>query len=180
VVTRGFLGMTVACARCHDHKYDPIPQTDYYSLAGVFYNTIYEEYPNAPSKVVAEYKKLEEDLDREQKLMQEADAGLTNDLSRALAYQVSNYMQAAWEIAGPQKKKIEQVVETRKLDFELRRPLGEVLAKPTTKYKNKEDWQALMKQPASTMQKPKSWPIASRKKSSKRCSSAMSSRKRTR
>ena len=51
-VTRGFLGLTVACARCHNHKYDPIPQTDYYSLAGVFYNTIYEEYPAAPEKVV--------------------------------------------------------------------------------------------------------------------------------
>ncbi|MBC7853524.1 MAG: PSD1 domain-containing protein [Pirellulaceae bacterium] len=35
-VTRGFLGMTVACARCHDHKYDPIPTADYYSLYGVF------------------------------------------------------------------------------------------------------------------------------------------------
>src|SRR5262249_55452176 len=49
-VTRGFLGLTVACARCHNHKYDPIPQTDYYSLAGIFYNTIYEEYPLAPKK----------------------------------------------------------------------------------------------------------------------------------
>ena len=48
VVTRGFLGMTVACARCHDHKYDPIPQTDYYSLAGVFLNTDYDEYPLVP------------------------------------------------------------------------------------------------------------------------------------
>ena len=47
VVTRGFLGLTVACARCHDHKYDPIPQTDYYSLAGVFLNTMYHEYPLA-------------------------------------------------------------------------------------------------------------------------------------
>src|SRR5439155_5026003 len=36
VVTRGFLGLTVACARCHDHKFDPIPQADYYSLYGVF------------------------------------------------------------------------------------------------------------------------------------------------
>ncbi|MCS7465838.1 PSD1 and planctomycete cytochrome C domain-containing protein [Stieleria sp. ICT_E10.1] len=36
VVTRGFLGMSVACARCHDHKYDAIPTADYYSLYGVF------------------------------------------------------------------------------------------------------------------------------------------------
>jgi hypothetical protein len=35
-VTRGFLGLTVACARCHDHKYDAIPTADYYSLYGVF------------------------------------------------------------------------------------------------------------------------------------------------
>ena len=36
VVTRGFMGLTVTCARCHDHKYDPIPTADYYSLYGVF------------------------------------------------------------------------------------------------------------------------------------------------
>ena len=36
VVSRGFLGLTVSCARCHDHKFDPVPTADYYSLYGVF------------------------------------------------------------------------------------------------------------------------------------------------
>ncbi len=39
VVARGLQGLTVACARCHDHKYDPIPTEDYYALAGVFAGT---------------------------------------------------------------------------------------------------------------------------------------------
>lgn len=37
--TRAFLATTVACARCHDHKFDPIPQEDYYALAGIFRST---------------------------------------------------------------------------------------------------------------------------------------------
>src|SRR5207244_3881383 len=41
VVTRGTMALTVACARCHDHKFDPIPTADYYSLYGVF-NSSYE------------------------------------------------------------------------------------------------------------------------------------------
>jgi hypothetical protein len=36
VVSRGLLGLTVGCARCHDHKFDPVPQADYYGLYGVF------------------------------------------------------------------------------------------------------------------------------------------------
>jgi hypothetical protein len=38
-IGRGLLGMTVACARCHDHKFDPIPTADYYALAGIFRST---------------------------------------------------------------------------------------------------------------------------------------------
>ncbi len=39
VVARGLMGMTLTCARCHDHKYDPVTQADYYALFGVFLNT---------------------------------------------------------------------------------------------------------------------------------------------
>ncbi len=39
-VTRGFLALTVACARCHDHKFDAVPTADYYSLYGVFASTV--------------------------------------------------------------------------------------------------------------------------------------------
>jgi mono/diheme cytochrome c family protein len=39
-VTRATMALTVSCARCHDHKYDPIPTTDYYALAGIFTSTV--------------------------------------------------------------------------------------------------------------------------------------------
>ncbi len=39
VVSRALLGLTVSCARCHDHKFDPIPARDYYALAGIFRST---------------------------------------------------------------------------------------------------------------------------------------------
>jgi hypothetical protein len=47
VVCRGTMALTVGCARCHDHKFDPIPTRDYYSLYGVFASTV--EPKNAPS-----------------------------------------------------------------------------------------------------------------------------------
>lgn len=47
VVGRGLMGLTVACARCHDHKYDPVSMADYYSLYGVFLNS--EEPGGEPS-----------------------------------------------------------------------------------------------------------------------------------
>lgn len=53
-VTRGLLGLTVACARCHDHKYDPISTADYYALAGVFAST---EMFNRPLTDEVEQKK---------------------------------------------------------------------------------------------------------------------------
>src|SRR5579863_124129 len=39
VVGRAFLGLSLACARCHDHKFDPISTRDYYALAGIFFSS---------------------------------------------------------------------------------------------------------------------------------------------
>ena len=39
VISRGVMGLSVACARCHDHKFDPVPMRDYYALAGLFTST---------------------------------------------------------------------------------------------------------------------------------------------
>jgi hypothetical protein len=61
-LTRGFLGLTVACARCHDHKYDPISTDDYYGLVGVFASTEYVEEPLVSAEEVeAADKALSED-----------------------------------------------------------------------------------------------------------------------
>ena len=62
VISRGFLGLTVACARCHDHKYDPIPTRDYYALGGVLTSTEYREEPLAPAETVAAYDKADKHI----------------------------------------------------------------------------------------------------------------------
>jgi hypothetical protein len=61
---RGFLGLTVACARCHDHKFDPIGQEDYYALAGIFASTAYKEYPQAPADVVRSFDEAQAKVDK--------------------------------------------------------------------------------------------------------------------
>jgi hypothetical protein len=144
VVTRGFLGLTVACARCHDHKYDPIPQTDYYALGGVFLNTAYHEYPLVPKVILDKYTKIEEEVEEKQKVLTEMQNNLSASLSESLAFQTSNYVQGVYEVVG-QKKEIEQVVETRKLDYELLERWITYMGKTTDKYHDKEAFQAFLK-----------------------------------
>lgn len=55
ILSRGLLGVTGSCARCHDHKFDPIPQQDYYSLAGIFNNSSKHNVPLAPDEAVEQF-----------------------------------------------------------------------------------------------------------------------------
>jgi hypothetical protein len=71
VVTKGFLGLTVSCARCHDHKFDPIPTKDYYSLHGIFASsaepTVEPYVQKTPSTdEYRDYYKQRSELDRKQ------------------------------------------------------------------------------------------------------------------
>src|ERR1017187_4532241 len=61
-LTRGLLGLTVACARCHDHKYDPIPTRDYYSLAAAYNGSNLTVTPLADAKTVEQFRTWEKQV----------------------------------------------------------------------------------------------------------------------
>jgi hypothetical protein len=64
VVGRGLMGLTLSCARCHDHKFDPVPTKDYYSLYGVFASSVEPEVPPlfAEPEQSLSYLEFEEEL----------------------------------------------------------------------------------------------------------------------
>jgi hypothetical protein len=68
-LSRGFMAITVACARCHDHKFDPIPHKDYYSLAGVFNNSAINQFPLVDDAIVKAYRDGQKAIGDQQKLI---------------------------------------------------------------------------------------------------------------
>jgi hypothetical protein len=101
VVSRAFLGLTVACARCHDHKFDPISTEDYYSLAGIFFSSHILQDPGpktngppmlriplVPQAEVDKRKHIEERiaaLEKKVKEIGEQERAELNDLKRKAA-----------------------------------------------------------------------------------------------
>ncbi len=143
-VSRGFLGFTVGCARCHDHKYDPIPTKDYYGLAGVFLNTEYTEYPLAPKGIVDDYKAKEKALKLKREMLSEYTAAEARQLAETLAFQSAKYMKAAWQVTGEPKKDKLAIVDKEKLDYELFDRWLAFLQKKPVFYPFLKDWQSMV------------------------------------
>jgi hypothetical protein len=110
VVTRTFLGLTVACARCHDHKFDPISQADYYGLAGIFFSTHILanvgpktngppmlRIPLASPAELARRKQHGALLATKQRELKQATARAYEDFARAQLAHTAAYVLAAWD-----------------------------------------------------------------------------------
>ena len=76
-VGRTFLGLTLACARCHDHKFDPISQEDYYGLAGVFASIRLADRPLVSDEDAAAIEKKKATI---QKLQQEIESLMATNI----------------------------------------------------------------------------------------------------
>ncbi|KAJ3051774.1 hypothetical protein HK102_011998, partial [Quaeritorhiza haematococci] len=102
LVGRGLMGLTIACARCHDHKFDPIPTDDYYSLYGVFASSIEPaELPrldSADGPESADVQELERRLAEARKVRDDFKAARRAEVVGDLTARGSLYLKAAYDI----------------------------------------------------------------------------------
>ncbi|MBL8241749.1 MAG: PSD1 domain-containing protein [Bryobacterales bacterium] len=95
VTSRGFLALTVACAQCHDHKFDPIPTKDYYSLLGVFNSSKQNEFPLTDKATVEAWTQKKKALDKAKETLEKFYAKQAEQLSEMLAAKADKYLLAA-------------------------------------------------------------------------------------
>jgi hypothetical protein len=143
VTSKAFLGLTVGCARCHDHKYDAIPTKDYYRLAGVFASSQYKDYPLVAKSIV-------DDSEAKQKVLDEKQRELNDLLNKAGEIQAEvyflqgeSYMVAAWRVGAEKKATVESIAEQYKLDVELLQRWVRFLKKPPVNYGYLKQWQEM-------------------------------------
>ena len=117
-VTRGLMGLTVQCARCHDHKYDPVTARDYYGLYGVFASS-HEPADKPLLGVTPDAKFYEAYLAEKKKREEELEAHRTDQLQKTLAElrkRTGEYLLAAHEARFPQNEKLgDRFFQERKL-----------------------------------------------------------------
>ncbi len=120
VISRGILGLTVACAQCHNHKYDPIPAKDYYSLLGVFKSTQLSQVPLAPAKEVEAYENHKKKIAEMEAVIRDFEEKQNNMLVEILMKQTSRYMMAAWKAMSGAKPDVAAAAAAEgKLDPEI-------------------------------------------------------------
>src|SRR6185295_270119 len=107
--TRAFMGLTVACARCHDHKFDPIPTRDYYSLASIFASTkslskiegtVSKLYfaPLVAKNIADRYQAHQEKIEAKKLEIDEIIEDETAWHAERLTPRLPDYMVAAWRV----------------------------------------------------------------------------------
>ena len=144
-VTRGMLGLTVACARCHNHKYDPVTQKDYYALVGVFANSTYKEYPTVSEAQAAAYTTNLAKLEKMQIDAQDYTRMASRQLADAYASQIAKYMMASWQVIGKPKSTVEESAASAKVDPELlRRWVDYLKPEKPHPYDFLKDWDAML------------------------------------
>ncbi|HEV7225767.1 MAG TPA: DUF1549 and DUF1553 domain-containing protein, partial [Pirellulales bacterium] len=122
-LSRGFLGLTVSCARCHDHKFDPISMRDYYALAGVFASSDYCEAPLAPADVVARYDAAQANVKQAEERLKEAQALEARNLGESLAPQTAKCLLALWKFDNRRKVEPSASLADAAKQAELQEPL---------------------------------------------------------
>ena len=144
VTTRGFLGLTVGCARCHDHKYDPIGTHDYYALAGIFNNTDYHEYLLGDEEKAEAYEKDKEFIEDLEESLDDYLRTEGEQLARVLTMQASKYMMAAWRVTGKEKLPADRAAFEARVDLETLQRWIRFLGKEPRHYPYLQDWQAMI------------------------------------
>ncbi|WP_053061129.1 PSD1 and planctomycete cytochrome C domain-containing protein [Rhodopirellula islandica] len=117
VVTRGTLGLTVSCARCHDHKYDPIPTADYYSLYGVF-NSCEEQLVSLNSPAGSEAnadEAFKAELQKRETAFQQKLKSSREEASKRARSRVRDYLYAQTELDKYPPKGFDQIFEASDL-----------------------------------------------------------------
>ena len=95
-LTRGFLGLTVSCARCHDHKFDPIPTMDYYSIAGIFGSSRLHNAPLCTPEDVKAYNDGQKRLKDTDNAVKKYLADQKETAAQSKVGDIANYMNAVW------------------------------------------------------------------------------------
>ena len=124
VLVRGTQALTISCARCHDHKFDPISMTDYYGLLGVFASTQYQERAAAPEEVVRAKAKADAVVKEQQLEVERFLQSQAREVRQQLVPEISKYVIAAWQVqqkskSSNDKKALNEVAKQTKLNEDL-------------------------------------------------------------